>query len=211
MTQFKYKNRQERKKSKAQSMIELALVLTVLLLLLTGMIEFGVLLNQYINIQDAARTAAREASVADPIANLPRFLSNDEKAPGVPVVVREALKPLTLNTTCDKINPPGPGNPCDDIVISVYSVAKGQAPKQLFEPHEVYESKRGSKFDVTKIGARLDAGAPNTGLVVIEIYYSYPQILKLPYLKGVVPDPIPIHVFAIMPLSAAEPTATPRP
>mgnify|MGYP000572013956 CR=1 FL=1 len=195
-----------------QSMIELAVILSVLLLLLTGMIEFGVLLNQYIDVQDAARAAAREASVADPVADLARFLSNNDSAPGVPVIVRESLKPLQLSTACpNKSAPGGPGNPCDDIVISVYSVAKGQAPKLLFSPPHSVHGNRTTKFTPAQIGARLDANAPNTGLVVVEIYYSYPQILKLPFLSSIVPDPIPLHVFAIMPLSAAEPTPTPRP
>lgn len=208
MTQLECNNQAERKKSKAQSMIELAVLLTVLLLLLTGMVEFGVLLNQYINIQDAARTAAREASVADPLAD-PALFFNNEK--GVPIVTINALKPLELDSTCPNPSAPGgPGNPCDDIVISVYSVTQGQAPKLLFNPPHAVYSNRTTQFTPAQLSARLDPSAPNTGLVVIEIYFSYPQMLKLPYLNVIVPDPIPLRVFSIMPLSAAEPTPTPK-
>ncbi len=194
-------------KSKAQSAVELTLVLSLLLLLLTAMVEFGVLLNTYIAIQDAARTGAREAAVADPIADSAKFF-NDES--GVPKIVRNALLPLELDPTCD--NPAR--DPCDNIIISVYTVTKGQTPKLVFDPvHKVFPNYRSTQFTPAQLAARLDPAAPNTGLVVIEIYYSYRQLLNLPWM-----DPfenagglLPFRVFAIMPLSAAEPTPTPRP
>lgn len=193
---------------KAQSLIELTLVLSVLLLLLTAMVEFGVLLNRYIDVQDAARTAAREASVADPIADAALFFNPTH---GVPSIVVNSLKPIELNTACPRPGTPADGldNPCDDIVISVYSVRSGSTPVRLYHV-SVYGS-RSSNFTPAQIAGRLDSGAPNTGLVVIEIFYSYPQMLKLPFVTAIVSDPIPLHVFSIMPLSAAEPTPTPRP
>ncbi len=199
------------KRSKAQSALELTLVLSVLLLILTAMVEFGVLLNQYIDVQDAARTGTREASVADPIADPALFFNIDH---GVPSIVINSLKPIQLNPACPRPGTPGdgPDNPCDDIVISVYSVLKGSTPTRLYHV-SVYSgsSNRSSRFTPAQIGARLNSSAPNTGLIVIEIFYSYPQMLKLPFVTAVVPDPIPLHIFSIMPLSAAEPTPTPRP
>jgi hypothetical protein len=193
-------------KSKAQSAVELTLVLSLLLLLLTAMVEFGVLLNTYITVQDAARTGAREAAVADPIADSAKFFNNES---GVPKIVRNALLPLELDPKCDD-----PAvDPCDDIVISVYSVTKGQTPKLVFDPvHKVFNN-RSTQFTPAQIGARLDPAAPNTGLVVIEIYYSYRQLLNLPWMNPFenAGGFIPFRVFAIMPLSAAEPTPTPRP
>ncbi len=201
----------QEKRRKAQSLVELTLVLSVLLLLLTAMVEFGVLLNQYINVQDAARTGAREASVADPIADPALFFNLEH---GVPSIVINSLKPLELNTACPRPGSPGdaPDNPCDDIVISVYSVLSGGTPQRLYHV-SVYSStsNRSSLFTPAQIAAHLDSGAPNSGLIVIEIFYSYPQMLKLPFVTAFVPDPIPIRVFSIMPLSAAEPTPTPRP
>ncbi|KAA3645655.1 MAG: pilus assembly protein [Chloroflexi bacterium] len=44
---------------KAQSMVEIAIIFPVLLLVLTGLIEFGFMLNDYLTILDAARNAAR--------------------------------------------------------------------------------------------------------------------------------------------------------
>jgi hypothetical protein len=54
-----------------------------------------------------------------------------------------------------------------------------------------------------------DLRLPKTGAVVVEIFYNYPQLLKLPVLTNVLPDPIPLYVYSIMPLSAAQPTQGP--
>jgi len=47
--------------------------------------------------------------------------------------------------------------------------------------------------------------------VLVEIYYDYNQVLSLPWITAFVPDPIPVHTYAIMPLVAAEPNPTPSP
>ncbi len=73
-----------------------------------------------------------------------------------------------------------------------------------------YFDNKTSKFSDAEIVSRIAAsGAPKTGVLLIEIFYNYPQTLKLPVFSNVIPDPIPVHAFAIMPLSAAEPTPIP--
>jgi hypothetical protein len=52
----------ERSQSLGQSMVELALLFPVLLILLSGLVEFGFILNEYLSVMDAARNAARFAS-----------------------------------------------------------------------------------------------------------------------------------------------------
>jgi hypothetical protein len=54
-----------------------------------------------------------------------------------------------------------------------------------------------------------DTVLPKTGAVLVEIFYNYPQLLKLPVLTSIVPDPIPLYVYSIMPLSSAQPTQVP--
>ena len=51
-----------KRKSKGQGLIETALIIPVLLIVLSGLLEFGFLLNDYLAMQDAARNAARFAS-----------------------------------------------------------------------------------------------------------------------------------------------------
>ena len=48
---------------KGQTLVETALILPVILLLLTGIIDFGLLFNNYLVISNATRNAARSASV----------------------------------------------------------------------------------------------------------------------------------------------------
>ena len=47
-----------------QTMVEFALVLPVLAMLLFGVIQFGILFNNYVTLTDAVRAAARKAAVS---------------------------------------------------------------------------------------------------------------------------------------------------
>lgn len=49
---------------RGQTMVEFALVLPVLCLLLFGVIQFGIVFNNYITLTDAVRAGARKAAVA---------------------------------------------------------------------------------------------------------------------------------------------------
>jgi Flp pilus assembly protein TadG len=53
-------------------MVEFALVLPILLLLVLGIIQFGILFNHYVTLTDAVRAGARQAAVSrtlpDPVA-----------------------------------------------------------------------------------------------------------------------------------------------
>ncbi len=51
------------KKRKGQSLVETALVLPVILLILTAIIDFGLLFNHYLIVSNASREGARGASV----------------------------------------------------------------------------------------------------------------------------------------------------
>ncbi len=208
------------KSSKGQSLVELALLLSLLLTLLTGMVEFGYLLNQYITVVDAAREGARFGSNDDPFIkttnpwgiNIPFFTNIDEIVEG-PLTggVRDpngkgALTPIRLR-------PEAPFN--DDVVISFFSISDGYMTRfPDADGWSYYQSKgftgRSSSFTTADLQGRIDQGAlsaPDTGMVVVEVFYSYSQILKFWGFIGI-PDPIAVHAYAIMPLSAAEPTPT---
>jgi len=71
---------------------------------------------------------------------------------------------------------------------------------------------RNSQFSPTDITSKLNGLVPpNSGVVLVEIFYNYPQVLKLPVFTNVLPDPIPLYVYSLMPVSAAEPTENPTP
>jgi hypothetical protein len=189
---------------KAQSFIELAILMPILLMMLSGLIEFGFLLNHYLDLLDGTREAARFASDASPFASGsfsddPTFYTNAAK------LVDDVIAPLQLNPTTD------------DIVISVFGVGGGRVlsrlPRTLGSPSLPGEWRRfgnhTSDFSNGDIKNRLVSNAPNTGLVLVEVFYAYHQVLKLPWITAFVPDPIQIHVYSIMPAVSAEPTPYP--
>ena len=57
-------NRIRIREEKAQTMTEFALVLPVLALLLFGVIQFGIVFNNYVTLTDATRAGARKAAVS---------------------------------------------------------------------------------------------------------------------------------------------------
>jgi len=56
--------RSKRREEKGQAVVELALVLPIVLMLLLGIVQFGMLFKDYIALTDATRAAARQGSVA---------------------------------------------------------------------------------------------------------------------------------------------------
>lgn len=58
---------------RGQSLVEFTIILPILLLLLLGILQFGVVFNNYITLTDAVRAGARQAavgrSVADPVGS----------------------------------------------------------------------------------------------------------------------------------------------
>lgn len=58
------RKRIEIRNERAQAMTELAIVLPILCLLLFGIIQFGILYNNYVTVTDAARAGARKAAVS---------------------------------------------------------------------------------------------------------------------------------------------------
>ena len=223
-------NVKSRRKTKGQSFIELALVFMVLMMLFAGVVELGNLINLYLDIIDAAREGARYANAVslykeDPITHV--------KSIGEDVFNKTAqVAWATMNPACSLILPVKPDaancpanemkidfDPTtDDILISVLSY-DGVTLKRLNGTNWGFGDGIWSRFDnhtvsmVTnaEIISQLDSTAPNTGFIMVEIFYDYHQLLGMPFFTDVIPDPIPVHAFSIMPYPAAEPTPTPLP
>jgi hypothetical protein len=190
-----------------QSFVELILIFPILMILLSGVVEFGYLLNQYINLVDAAREGARYGSNADPFIR--------EVAPGCPTpicidlnyllqvdqITESALAPIHLN--------PDVG---DDVVISFFGVDNGVPTRYLgdegwsYYGYYGYTGHQVSRFSTADIQSRLLEDAPNSGILVVEIYYHYNQVLKIWAVAGI-PETFEVHAYSIMPLAAVEPQA----
>jgi hypothetical protein len=191
---------------KAQSFIELAILMPILLMMLSGLIEFGFLLNHYLDLLDGTREAARFVSDASPFiqgSNIedPNTIFYTNAAS----MVKEVIAPLKLKSTTD------------DVVISVFGIGGGRVLNR-FPQVSALTSIPGewrlygnhiSEFSNADIRSRLVSNAPNTGLVLVEVFYDYDQVLKLPWITAFVPDPIQVHVYSIMPLVSAEPNPYP--
>jgi hypothetical protein len=52
---------------------------------------------------------------------------------------------------------------------------------------------------------------PSKGFVVVEAFFCYYQVLGAPIISQLLPNPVKLHVYTIMPLPAAQPSATPKP
>jgi hypothetical protein len=121
----------------------------------------------------------------------------------------------------------------DDIVINVFTVTNDQVSSKIGpwawstsrdSTHQVNWQRNcnGSPiapipdayFSSSKINAYL-AQTPGTdqnkGFITVEAYYCYHQVLKVPLIGQLFPDPMRIHVYTIMPLPAAAPVDTPYP
>lgn len=199
--------------NKGQSFVELTLVFVILLILFVGMVEFGNLLNQYINLVDGTREGARFASTDDPFGsgNYAAFFGKIydlvEGRPGVGAngkrLDKGAIAPLVLDPTRD------------DIVASVFSITSNAAANSVSvvrfsDPAGSRYQNKTSSFSTDQIKTLLDPLAPSSGIVLVEVFFAYNQVTKMFSFTGI-PDPIYVHTYSIMPLSAAEPTATPKP
>ena len=49
---------------------------------------------------------------------------------------------------------------------------------------------------------------PNTAFVMVEVFITHEQIFNVPGFGDLIPNPIPVHSYAIFPLVSAEPTPT---
>jgi hypothetical protein len=66
-----------------------------------------------------------------------------------------------------------------------------------------------SHFTIADIQGVLDADvqkAPNSAIMLVEVFYGYHQLLKLPWITAFVDDPLRMHTYTIIPVPAAEPT-----
>ena len=205
-----------RRKSLGQSLVEFTIMLPVLLMMLSGLVEFGILLNYYLDVIDAAREAARFAADGDPIRDdagnpldpNPQYFLNVQE------LTKQSLD-FASDSRIDWMSPAVCGTDIQgDIVISAFSTL-GDAVERRFPSGTGDDglsmcSTHVSNITTAEVNAILSGSAiPNGGLVLVEIYYDYHMVLGLPWIRAFVPDPITLHAYSIMPNVNVEPTPTP--
>ena len=99
-----------------QAITEFALILPVLVALLLGIIQFGIVFNNYLTITDAARAGARKAAVS-------RFIGdNGSSAKTVAQNSAQQLDQTALKVTVSSTNWNVPGSDVDVTVTYPYSI-----------------------------------------------------------------------------------------
>jgi hypothetical protein len=200
--------------ARAQSLVETALLLPILLLLLSGLIEFGFLLNRYLILLDAVRNAARFSSDSLYSAAFP------DTGCDVGAISYPHFTDFFGQTACLVVRELGNEQPSiqldmarDDVIVSAFSVEAGvgvgRHPAPFGENGFSYFGNHVSDMTSADVNAALDAGTPSTGLLLVEIWYNYDQVLALPWITAFMSDPVLLHLQTVMPLTSAEPTSTP--
>lgn len=208
-----------------QSLVELALFFPMILVLLSGLIEFGFLLNDYLNLMDGPREGARMAVDMSPFLGADDEQANPEFYENICLQVTNSIFPYTLDFNTD------------DVIISAYSVRYNTVMK--YYPTENSLSLNGSethwyggyytlfnnyapKVTSATVQSKLNGiGDPadavfdkpelRNGLVVVEMFYAYKQKLALPWITVFVPDPINLHMYSTSPLPGSAPPKCPDP
>lgn len=220
----KAKTIRSKRPASGQSLVEFVLLLPVLLIMISGLIEFGFMLNFYLDLIDTAREVARLAADDDPVHN---DVGNFEASPLITAEPHDFYYERMPNATNDLLNRAGQISldqaNGDDLVVSVFATSAGTVtgryPPAYTEPGGYpypgcaqggengwrWHCNQASKFSTTDIEGRLDSTAPDTGLVLVEIYYHYEMALALPWITAFVPNPVQLHAYSIMPNSSATP------
>jgi Flp pilus assembly protein TadG len=99
------------KKEQGQTMAEFTLVLPVLAILLFGVIQFGIVFNNYLAVTDAVRAGARQAAVA-------RYLPADEREAKVEARVRASAEHLDQDILEVSVDPSDDWEPGSDVTVT---------------------------------------------------------------------------------------------
>jgi hypothetical protein len=209
-----------RRKSTGQSLVELAITLPVLILLFSGMVEFGFMLNTYLSLQDAVRAAGRiysnenhmmEDVDGTPVDNLSFY---EDAAQAVVDSLMPPDDPAARQVVVDETR--------DNVLISVLTIRVDETatPDTLTsitrhpEDEEFFKLYNATNPDTTYSDTRIEeyitvnGSIPvDAGLLIIEIYYSYEGVLHLPWTEPFFSEENPAMLYnsTIMPLVAAKP------
>jgi len=169
---------------------------------------------------DTAREVARFSSDDDPI-HLPDGTFTDYNQVFY-------LKASTMTTyTLEQAGQVALDPTADDVVISIFQIDNqnvvNRFPSTFTDTRAVGNcsgSTQGaengwrmycnhtSQLSQAEVETRIDRlpnVPPNTGVVLVEIFYNYNMVLGLPWITAFEPDPIPLHAYTFAPNAASEP------
>ena len=228
---FRRQVRSNRRKQRGQSMVEMALAFPILLLIMSGTLEIGMYYNDYLSLIDATRESARfladqaywntYPNPTDCSSNQTDFfvqggcgvinnLFGVKFDPAIDDIVISAVtvqnNTITIRypLTTDSESFHAVGGSSEN----GWSYCRNVAP--LLTP-SVTCTPAASLFNNQTLQARITsytANAPDTGLVIVEIYHVHHQFLGLiPPGLPFLPADVMIHAYTIMPLPSAAPSS----
>lgn len=207
----------KKRKSIGQSLVEFALLLPILLMLFSGMIEFGFMLNTYLSLLDSTRQAARLFANSTPFqldTATNTIVDDPNFSPSVALATVDILAPAAdPNARQIVIDPTR-----DDVLVSVLRVNVDDATHTIslierFPEGSLFYSLYGNQVtsyednDIENFMIQNGTTPVETGILIVEVYYGYKGILKLPWIEPFMNDdaPVLLHAATIMPLVAAKP------
>jgi hypothetical protein len=221
--------------TRAQSFLEFALLLPLLLILLLIMVELGFVMNAYLSLLDSTRQTARVYSGLQPF----EITTDTSTTPPTEIKTDKlsyysdaaALLIETLNSNSYQIKYNDPAGAIDNVLVSVIGVDVNTTPNPdvitiirhpgssqywALNPASVtagYGSKYGADSIIEGYMTKGGSTPVSTGLLIIEVYYSYEGTLRVPSIKffdteiGFATDenPVVLYAYSIMPLGQAKP------
>lgn len=205
-----------RRGSKAQSLVEFAITLPILILLFTGMVEFGFMLNTYLSVQDAVRSTARRYSTINP------FDTNGDVDPNFYVGAAEYAIDLLAPAGDPQSRQIVLENGRDNILVSLVGVQVDEStdPDSITGidrfgiTGEYYKHFNGTNppsnytdASITNFMTSNSAEPSDSGLVIVEIYYGYEGTLNLPWTTPFFSPSRPsmMYISTVMPTIYAKP------
>jgi len=215
----------KRRKPWGQSLVEVAIAFPLLIMLFSGMVEFGFMLNTYLSLLDATRQTARFYSNINPFTSIdesttpPTILDDMDFYNGIAGMVRDILAPPDDPLARRIVFNSSRG---DDIIVSVLRVSVSDSthaitgierfPADQTNPYfQVFGNQLSVYADDARIEQLMTANGSEpvrTGMLIVEIYYGYEGVLKLPWVEAFM-DVVMLHADTIMPLVSAKPPRTP--
>ena len=195
--------RKRRRLFRGQSIVEFTLLLPLLLMLLSSLIEFGFMLNEYLDLIDTTRETARYLADLDPFNQPGNAFKEDFYTEGYNEMGKTLDRAGWIHLD--------PSN--DDLVISIFAITGNTSavryPTEFGEAGWRKYGNKPSKFSSTDVLNRFSTGTsqspPNNGIVLVELFYSYHMRLGLPWVTSFMGDTIDLHAYSFAPNAFAEP------
>lgn len=192
----------KRHRLSGQALVEFALVLPLLMLLIFGIISYGLYINANVTVQEAARIGARTLALGNPLgcpgdsAELQEAAaqsSSSSPSPS-PSPAPATQSPVTVYGVVDDQIANGFGmsvNNSADKAYAVLTFNAGTNPSTgatTSEPNSVWEY--------------TNASDPTESYAVVEVFYPYHPIIAIP---GLLPSSIMLHQTYSMMVQSPQP------